>query len=49
MKDIVWWAENFFHIVTLDKGLTKIKLYPKQKELLEFIVGNRRIITLSAR
>ena len=34
MKDIVWWAENFFRIITLDKGLTTIKLYPKQKELL---------------
>ena len=33
-RDICWWAENFFHIVTLDKGLQKIKLYEKQKELL---------------
>lgn len=26
-RDISWWAENFFYIVTLDKGLQKIKLY----------------------
>lgn len=49
MKDIVWWAENFFRIITLDKGLTTIKLYPKQKELLNFIVGNTRICVLSSR
>ena len=48
-KDIVWWAENFFHIVTMDKGLTKIKLYEKQKELLQFMCSNNRTIVLSAR
>ena len=26
-RDIIWWANNFFRIVTLDKGLTIIKLY----------------------
>lgn len=49
MKDIVWWAENFFRIITLDKGLTTIKLYPKQKELLQHIVNNNRSAVLSAR
>ena len=49
MKDIVWWAENFFRIITLDKGLTTIKLYPKQKELLNFIVGNNRVCALASR
>ena len=49
MKDIVWWAENFFRIITLDKGLTTIKLYPKQKELLQHIVDNNRTVVLSAR
>ena len=48
-KDIVWWAENFFHIITMDKGLTKIKLYEKQKELLQFICGNTRVCALSSR
>lgn len=48
-RDICWWAENFFHIVTLDKGLQKIKLYDRQKELLKHIVENDRSIVLSAR
>ena len=48
-RDIAWWAENFFHIITLDQGLTKIKLYPKQKEMLQFIVENSRILTLASR
>lgn len=49
MKDIVWWAENFFRIITLDKGLTTIKLYDRQKDLLKFITGNTRICTLASR
>ena len=48
-RDIAWWAETFFYIITLDKGLTKIKLYEKQKEMLEFIAHNNRILTLASR
>lgn len=48
-RDIAWWAEQFFHIITLDKGLTKIQLYPKQREMLQFIADNSRIITLASR
>lgn len=48
-RDIVWWAEKFFKIVTLDKGLTNIKLYDKQKELLQYMVDNTRVITLASR
>lgn len=48
-RDIAWWAETFFYIITLDKGLTKIKLYKKQKEMLEFIAHNNRILTLASR
>lgn len=48
-RDIVWWAENFFYIVTLDKGLSKIQLYQRQKELLECIANNNRIVTLASR
>ena len=48
-RDIGWWAEQFFHIITLDKGLTKIQLYPKQREMLQFIADNSRIITLASR
>ena len=48
-RDISWWAENFFRIVTLDKGLQVIKLYPKQKELLQFLIDNNRTIVLATR
>ena len=48
-RDIAWWAENFFHIVTLDNGLQKIKLYEKQKELLAHMINNDKSIVLSAR
>ena len=33
-KDIVWWAEKYFHIVNMGTGLQLIKLYPKQREML---------------
>ena len=48
-RDIVYWAEKYFYIVTLDKGLQLIKLYDKQKQLLRHIVDNDRSIVLSAR
>lgn len=48
-RDIVWWAKNFFYIITLDKGLTKISPYKKQEEMLKFITDNNRIITLASR
>lgn len=48
-RDINWWAEQFFKIISLDKGLITIKLYEKQKELLEFLVNNDRTIVLSSR
>ena len=38
-RDICWWAENFFRIVSLNVGLTKIKLYQKQKELLKCLLS----------
>lgn len=48
-RDICWWAENFFRIVSLNVGLTKIKLYQKQKELLYALVKNDRNIVLASR
>ena len=48
-RDIIWWANNFFRIVTLDKGLTIIKLYPKQEEFLKHLVENTRTVCLSSR
>lgn len=48
-RDICWWAENFFRIVSLNTGLTKIKLYPKQRDLLKALVNNDRSIVLASR
>lgn len=48
-RDIVWWAENFFRIVSLSSGLQLIKLYDKQKDLLNFLLGNDRAIVLASR
>lgn len=48
-RDICWWAENFFRIVSLNVGLTTIKLYQKQKELLQTLVKNDRNIVLASR
>ena len=48
-QDIIWWAENFFRIVNMSTGLEVIKLYPKQKELLKFLIASDRSVVLSAR
>ena len=48
-RDIVWWAENFFNIINLDSGLQLIKLYDRQKQMLQHLVDNDRSIVLAAR
>lgn len=48
-RDIGWWAENFFRIVSLNTGLGTIKLYQKQKDLLQHLVDNDRSIVLASR
>lgn len=48
MEDIVYFAENYFTIVSY-RGKEIIKLYPKQKELLEQIAKNQNTIVLAAR
>lgn len=48
-KDIVYFAENYFRIISLDGGLKLIKLYEKQKELLRAFADNRRTIALASR
>lgn len=48
-KDIVWWAEHFFRIVSLNTGLGLIKLYDKQKQMLKHLVDNDRSVILSSR
>lgn len=48
-KDIVYFAENYFRIINLDRGLEIIKLYDVQKELLQHLVENNRTIVCSGR
>lgn len=48
-RDIVWWAENFFRIVSLNTGLSVIKLYEKQRQMLYHLVNHDRNIILSSR
>ena len=47
--DIVYFAENFFYIVNLDRGKETIKLYDAQKEALRTLVENRFVSLLSCR
>lgn len=48
-KDITYFAENYFHIVTLDEGKQKIKLYPAQKRILKALQKYRFNIINSSR
>lgn len=48
-RDICYFAEKYFKIINLDVGLTTIKLYPKQRELLNFFTKEKRCITLASR
>lgn len=48
-EDIVYFAENFFYIVNLDRGKEKIKLYDAQKNALKTLVENRFVSVLSCR
>ena len=48
-EDITYFAENYFYIISLDKGKSLIKLYPKQAELVKTMANERRTICLAAR
>lgn len=48
-KSILHFAENYFHITTLDDGKKKIQLYKYQKTLLKAFKNNRFNIVLSSR
>lgn len=48
-RDIIYFAEKYFKIINLDKGLMTIKLYEKQKDLLKFFTGEKRCIVLASR
>lgn len=48
-RDIVYFAENYYRVISLDKGLHTIKLYDVQKEFLKFLVDNNKVICVSGR
>lgn len=48
-RSISYFAENWFKIINLDKGLMTINLYPKQHELLDFFVNEKRCIVCASR
>lgn len=48
-RDIVYFAEKYFRVINLDKGLHVIKLYDIQKEFLRFLVDNNKVICVSGR
>jgi hypothetical protein len=47
--DIVYFAENYFFIVSLDRGKEKISLYEAQKRVLRTFVRERHAIVCSSR
>lgn len=48
-NDVKYFAENYFYIISLDKGKTLIKLYKKQEDLIKTMVNKKRVICLSCR
>ena len=48
-RDIVYFAEKYFRVINLDKGLHVIKLYDIQKEFLKFLTENNKVICVSGR
>jgi len=47
--DIFYFAEKYYHILDLDKGMLKIKLREYQKEMLRSFVENRNTIVNATR
>ncbi|NDG29094.1 hypothetical protein EB118_03215 [bacterium] len=48
-KNILYFAENFFYIVNLDRGKEKIQLYGSQRRILRSLRDNRFVILLASR
>jgi hypothetical protein len=48
-QNILYFAENFFFIVNLDKGKMKIPLYASQKRVLRSLRDNRFVACLASR
>jgi hypothetical protein len=48
-KNILYFAENFFYIINLDRGREKIELYGSQRRILRSLRDNRFVILLASR
>jgi len=48
-KDPIYFIETYCHIVSLDKGLIKFKLYDCQKKKVEVILNNRKVVLMEGR
>jgi len=48
-KNILYFAENFFFIVNLDKGKIQIELYNYQKKILRSLRDSRFVVLLASR
>jgi hypothetical protein len=48
-KNILYFAENFFFIVNLDRGKEKIQLYGSQRRILRSLRDHRFVILLASR
>ena len=47
--DPIYFIENYCHIVSLDQGLVLFKLYDCQKEKVDTILNNRKVILMEGR
>ena len=48
-EDPVYFIEKYVKIITLDKGLQPFKLYDCQKEKVDVIMNNRRVVLMEGR
>ena len=48
-EDPIYFIENYCHIVSLDKGLIKFTLYDCQKEKVNIILDNRKVVLMEGR
>ena len=48
-QDPIYFIENYVKIITLDKGFVQIELYPFQKDVVNDINNNRRVIVKAGR
>jgi len=48
-KDILYFAQNYFYIVTLGEGKKKIELYKPQKRIIKKLANNRFVVVCASR